>query len=142
MYVIHWYCGKGVRDKNQAGAAWFFCLGEMAREFAKAFYKSKEWQQCREYILMRDKYLCIKCGCPAEEVHHKTRLTPANIGDVKISLNPDNLINLCKNCHFEEHKSDKAHGIRKANGLSDCDDEYEFDENGMLVRKIVSPPVK
>ena len=112
-----------------------FCLEKMAREFAKAFYKSKEWQECREYILMRDRYLCVKCESPAEEVHHKIHLTPANIGDVSITLNPDNLICLCRSCHFDVHKADKARGIRKANGLSDCDDEYEFDEQGMLVRK-------
>lgn len=107
----------------------------MARDFAKAFYKSKEWQQCREYILMRDRFLCVKCGYPAEEVHHKIHLTPANIGDVNVTLNPANLISLCKNCHFEQHKVDKARGIRKANGLADCGDEYEFDEQGFLVRK-------
>lgn len=107
----------------------------MAQEFAKGFYKSKEWQKCRSFVLMRDRYLCVRCEAPAEEVHHKIHLTPKNIGDANISLNPENLISLCKECHFEEHKADKARGIRKANGLVDCDDEYEFDAQGFLIRK-------
>ena len=113
----------------------------MAQEFAKAFYKSKEWQECRGFILMRDKYLCTRCGAPAEEVHHKIHLTPGNIGDVRVTLNPENLTSLCRSCHFEEHKADKARGIRKANGLTDCGDEYEFDEQGMLVWKKSTAPL-
>lgn len=112
----------------------------MAREFAKSFYSSEEWKTEREYILKRDNYLCVKCGAPAEEVHHKIHLTPQNINDASISLNPDNLISLCKDCHFAEHKIDKARGIREANKIIDCNEEYEFDENGLLVRKN-TPPV-
>lgn len=107
----------------------------MARDFAKAFYNSKEWQKVRNFVLMRDKYLCKKCGNPAEEVHHIIHLSPANIFDVRIALNPDNLICLCKDCHFAEHKVDKLQGIKKASKAADCDMDYEFDENGYLVRK-------
>lgn len=110
----------------------------MARDFAKAFYKSKEWQVVREYALKRDMYLCRKCGAPAEEVHHKIHLNPENISDVSVSLNPDNLICLCRDCHFAEHKEDKAAGIRRANGVTDCDEQYIFDENGYLIEL---PPV-
>lgn len=107
----------------------------MAREFAKSFYKSKEWQQVRSFVLMRDKYLCTKCGNPAEEVHHIIHLSPKNIYDISITLNPDNLTCLCRNCHFAEHKADKLHGIKQASKAADCDIDYEFDENGYLVRK-------
>ena len=113
-----------------------FLFGDyMARDFAKAFYKSKEWKAVRGYVLMRDKYLCTKCGAAAEEVHHIKHLTPQNIIDVSISLNPENLTCLCKSCHFEIHKIDKVHGIKKAHNSFDCGNEYEFDENGFLVRK-------
>lgn len=85
---------------------------------------------------MRDKYLCVNCGKPAEEVHHKIHLTPQNIGDKSISLNPNNLICLCKDCHFEQHRTDRIKGLSKH---KDDDYEYEFDSNGMLVRKICPP---
>ena len=106
----------------------------MAREFSKAFYNSKEWKNVRKSILMRDKYLCVKCSAPAEEVHHVEHLTPFNIGDISITMNPDNLISLCKECHFAEHKKDKIDGIKKAHSIIDCDNDYVFDENGYLVR--------
>jgi len=108
----------------------------MARAFSKSFYNSKEWKATRDYILKRDKYLCTKCGAPAEEVHHIKHLSPSNIGDVNITMNPDNLTSLCKDCHFAEHKADQIRGRREAHGIADCDIEYEFDENGYLVKKI------
>ena len=87
----------------------------MAQAWAKAFYNSKQWQQCREAILKRDRYRCQAPGCynPAEEVHHKTKLTKQNINDPMISLNPDNLISLCGDCHKARHKRDKQEGLRK-----------------------------
>lgn len=105
----------------------------MAQKFSKAFYNSKEWQAVREYCLMRDKYLCVKCGSPAEEVHHKIHLTAANIGDRSITLNPQNLACLCRDCHFEEHRGEHANGLK----AKQKEDEYEytFDSNGFLVRK-------
>ena len=107
----------------------------MARDFAKQFYHSKEWDRVRTYILMRDRYRCTRCSNPAEEVHHITRLSPENIWDKNITLNPDNLISLCKDCHFKEHEHDKEAGKAAANGRSygDCAEGFHFDENGMLV---------
>lgn len=109
----------------------------MAREFSKAFYHSKQWQQVREYVLMRDSYLCRICGAPAEEVHHKIHLTPGNLYDPRVNLNPDNLISLCKECHFKEHVADKING--KNQKSRNFTDDYEFDENGQLKRKV--PPL-
>ncbi|NCD04458.1 MAG: HNH endonuclease, partial [Clostridia bacterium] len=71
----------------------------MARPFAKPFYRSKEWEKVRQYVIRRDKYLCQKCGSPAEEVHHKIHLSPENINDPEIALSPDNLVSLCRDCH-------------------------------------------
>lgn len=108
----------------------------MAREFAKAFYKSKEWRITREYILKRDNYLCVKCGAPAEEVHHIIHLRPDNIDNPQITLNADNLICLCKDCHFAEHYRDKAEGHRTSDRQHELDvEQYEFNENGFLVLK-------
>lgn len=103
----------------------------MAQRFSKAFYNSKRWQQVREYILKRDNYLCQHCGSPAEEVHHKVWLTPENIGDPNITINEDNLISLCKDCHFEVHKGQRISAIKN----DDVSDEFEFNEEGYLVRK-------
>lgn len=107
----------------------------MARDFAKAFYKSSEWEKVRQFVLMRDKYKCVKCNRPALEVHHIEHLTPDNIWNPWIALNPDNLVSLCKDCHFAEHKADKAAG-KKAYDKSkngDCREGFHFDEDGMLV---------
>ena len=107
----------------------------MSRAFAKAFYDSAAWSRTRAYILMRDRYTCTRCHNPAQEVHHIIRLSADNINDPNITLNPDNLISLCKECHFAEHKAEKEAGKRKANGKSygDCREGFHFDENGLLV---------
>ena len=102
----------------------------MARDFAKPFYDSKEWKATREYVLMRDKYLCQVCGAPAEEVHHKEHLSPENIGDPRVTMSPDNLVSLCRACHFEQHRGEHGSGREKEEAYP-----YTFDENGKLVRK-------
>ena len=109
----------------------------MARDFAKAFYKSEDWQKMREYILIRDKYKCQRCGkSGALEVHHIKHLTPQNINDASVTLNDKNLITLCRDCHFDVHKEDKIEGIKKAASnerKTDCDAGFAFDANGFLV---------
>lgn len=80
----------------------------MAKDFSRAFYKSKQWQRCRSYCWSRDKGLCQDCLkngmiVPGVEVHHVVELTPENINDSSISLNPSNLVTLCKSCHEARH---------------------------------------
>ena len=105
----------------------------MAREFARKFYHSQKWEKMREYILIRDKYKCQRCGeTGILEVHHKIHLTPDNIEDGNISLNENNLITLCRDCHFAIHEEDKARG-NKNNQKPDCELGFKFDENGFLV---------
>lgn len=101
----------------------------MAKAYSKAFYRSKAWKQVRLYCLMRDRYLCQRCGRPAEEVHHITHLTPQNITDVRVSLNPDNLVSLCKDCHFAAHREDQADG-RPHRYERDTLPTVVFDERG------------
>ena len=84
----------------------------MAKEFAKSFYSSKVWQECREEYARSQKYLCEDClekglYSVGEIVHHITELTPENINDPNITLNFDNLRFVCRRCHAE------AHGARK-----------------------------
>lgn len=101
----------------------------MAKDYSKPFYNSKEWQKVRSYVLMRDNYKCQKCGRPAQEVHHKEHIKPENIWDIKVTLNPDNLISLCKEDHFAEHEADK----RRGRNCGACGEGFHFDETGQLV---------
>lgn len=91
--------------------------------WAKKFYKSVAWQGCRESVMQRDHRLCVDCMkkglvVPAEEVHHIIELNPKNIWDPDISLNPDNLVSLCRECHK------RRHGARER--------RYEVDELGRV----------
>lgn len=108
----------------------------MAQAFAVNFYHSRQWAQVRDYVMMRDRYTCKHCGRPAQEVHHKIHLTKENIYDPKITLNPDNLEALCRDCHFHQHQIDE--------GRTMCERGYEFDETGQLVpsrtQNIFEPP--
>ena len=93
------------------------------RDFARKFYRSKAWQGVREIVMQRDHYLCVDCLnenriTPAEEVHHIIELTPENINDANISLNEENLVSLCRECHK------KRHGFREK--------RYKIDQFGRL----------
>ena len=82
----------------------------MAEPWAAKFYNSKEWKDLRGQLIVAAKYTCQKCGKnlvlnPSRLVgHHKIKLDPQNILDVNISLNPQNIEIICKECHDEEHK--------------------------------------
>lgn len=97
----------------------------MAREFAKAFYKSKAWQRTRDAYAKSKGGLCEECLArgvykPGEIVHHKNELTPENINDTAVSLAWDNLELLCRDCHG------KIHGNKK---------RYKVDEMGRVAVK-------
>lgn len=102
----------------------------MAKEFAKAFYKSKAWERCRQgYIAERirmDGGVCEVCGInPGYIVHHKARLTPDSIDNPDVALNWKNLRWECKECHDEE----EGHGVKnKKAGLL-----VAFDSSGQPV---------
>ena len=81
----------------------------MAREFARKFYSSKRWQQCRNDYAAHAHHLCENClrrGIykPGVIVQHVEELTPLNIEDPEISTGFDNLELLCRDCHREQHK--------------------------------------
>ena len=87
----------------------FFVEGRcMAKDFAKAFYKSKVWRQCREgFIRWRtgvDGGMCQRCGERLGYiVHHKEWISQQNIHDPLVLLCWDNLEYVCKPCHDDEH---------------------------------------
>lgn len=96
------------------------------KEYAASFYKSTAWQQVREIAIKRDKYLCVDCMrrgyiTPAQEVHHINPITPDNINIPEITLNLDNLVSLCKECHQARHKKQQK--------------RYKIDEFGRVITK-------
>jgi len=74
----------------------------VAQDFAAAFYKSKAWREFRAAYFARV-LLCERCGRPGKILHHKILLTPENIVNPLITLNPENVELLCKDCHEAEH---------------------------------------
>lgn len=94
----------------------------MAKEYAKKFYKSKEWIKCRNSFMKSKNYICERCGGVAYIVHHKKHITPLNINNPNITLNWDNLQALCHNCHNAVHGNGEA-----------CISGVTFDENGDLI---------
>jgi 5-methylcytosine-specific restriction protein A len=98
----------------------------VAKPFAKKFYKSKMWHECREAYIQSVFGLCERRGCGevGDIVHHKIKLTADNINDPKITLNFDNLELLCLKHHNQEHFK-----------ASNCADGLTFDDQGRLVKK-------
>lgn len=106
----------------------------MAKDFAKVFYNSKKWQQCRKsYIAKRkaiDGGMCETCReAPGYIVHHKIELNPYNINDPDISLNHSLLKYDCHICHQKENKNQDI----VPNLI-----QYDFTEDGEV---IALPPV-
>ena len=95
----------------------------MAQVWSRKFYRSKEWQRCREAYIQSVKGLCERCTSPVAGliVHHKIVLTPQNINDPSVTLNHEHLEYLCLSCHNIVHGNAVT-----AEGLM-------FDEEGNVV---------
>lgn len=98
------------------------------KEWARRFYASKAWKNTREVVKKRDSFLCQDCLAkgmyvPAEEVHHIVELTPENINNPVVSLNPDNLISLCRECHRARHTKQETFKRRR---------RFIVDQNGKV----------
>ena len=106
----------------------------MAREFAKKFYNSQKWKNRREEIFNKYFGICAECGKPGEEVHHIEFLTPLNINDPEITLGDNNVILLCKDCHFNKHRETNplAKNFKNKKRVA-TSNGYYFDEEGNLV---------
>ena len=97
----------------------------MAKAFSDKFYHSKKWKEIRAYILQRDFFMCQICKTPnCNTVHHIKELTPANINDSTITVNPSNLITVCKRCHNLIHDRYKQ---------SESTQRYTFDIEGNVI---------
>lgn len=80
------------------------------RDFAKPFYKSQAWLHCRFAYAKSRGGLCENCLAkgiyrPGEIVHHLIHITPENVTDPNVTLNWDNLVLLCRDCHGEAHQT-------------------------------------
>ena len=99
----------------------------MAKEWAKKFYKSKAWRQCRESYITSPQVagLCENCKEPGYILHHITPLTPENINDVDIALSWDNLEFLCLTCHNTHHP-------KNGPGRGAIGEDLRFDDEGNI----------
>lgn len=85
-------------------------LYELARDFARAFYNSDAWDNCRKAYAKSVGGLCERClkegrYTPGKVVHHKTHLNPGNINDPAVTLAWGNLQLLCMDCHAAVHRT-------------------------------------
>lgn len=106
----------------------FALVIDMSKQFARQFYSSKAWQDCRNEYMKRAHYLCENCmkrGIykPGVIVHHIEELTPSNIYRPEVSLSFGNLQLLCRECHAEMHDKRKK------------DRRYSFGANGEVITR-------
>ena len=77
-------------------------------EWARRFYGSIAWRNCRDAYTRSAGGLCERCLekgriTPGDVVHHKEPLTASNINDPDVTLSWDNLMLVCTQCHAEIH---------------------------------------
>lgn len=75
----------------------------------KKFYDSKAWENFRKIIISERTHKCEKCKKEIYEakdliIHHIEELTLDNVNDVNISLNPENVMLVCFDCHNKIHE--------------------------------------
>ena len=114
----------------------------MAREFAREFYSSKVWQDCRNTYAKQAAHLCEEClrkgiYTPGVIVHHVEELNPHNINNPEVALNFNNLELLCRDCHANIHgnhnRFEKVNAERKAK--RDNDRRFVVDSDGKVSAK-------
>jgi len=104
----------------------------------KDFYNSKLWKSVRQTVWIKQNLLCGVCGKPVYVdglsewipkskrrigiVHHKVWLDNQNIEDDNITINEDNLIGVCKECHENIHHENKS-----------CRKGMTFDDEGNII---------
>ncbi len=86
----------------------------------KSFYASIEWQTLRMVLIGQRGLHCEYCtGIVARSseltLHHIIELTPENVNDAMISLNPDNIMIVHHECHNKIHN---RFGYQASNGVN------------------------
>jgi 5-methylcytosine-specific restriction endonuclease McrA len=74
------------------------------RDELDAIYSTARWKKCRQYVLIRDNYLCQECLrrgiiTQANTVHHIIALRD----DISQAFDASNLETICLSCHNKEH---------------------------------------
>lgn len=109
------------------------------------FYKTKAWERARSLamrrpVTMADGRVCPPLMCercfrdagelvPAQIVHHIEHVTDANVGDPRVTLDPANLMRVCRDCH----ESQELHPELYHKG--ETGPRVAFDETGRVVRR-------
>lgn len=105
----------------------------MAKPFAKAFYKSQAWVNCRNAYAASVGGLCEECmkkglWVPGVIVHHKRPIkTAEDLTQPAITFDWRNLELLCYDCHAEKH----SHSVNR----------YKVDKYGKINGRPEGPPV-
>ena len=100
----------------------------LAREIA-GFYKTIAWKRTRSAYIKSVGGLCERCYEAGvikhgDTVHHKIHITPENVCDPSITLNFENLILLCRDCHAALHaKNRKRYQVDDAGSVIAYDGE-------------------
>lgn len=73
------------------------------------FYNSRAWKSFRMALIMQRGPVCSRCKRIVTNSieligHHKVELTPENVHDHNVSLNPEMVDLICRDCHDKEHK--------------------------------------
>lgn len=74
----------------------------------QSFYASEKWQKFRLVTIAERGLVCEHCGKPVTKpseltLHHIIELTPENVHDATIALNPDNVLVVHHDCHNQIH---------------------------------------
>jgi hypothetical protein len=81
----------------------------MSQQFARKLYVSKAWTDLRFNLIIERGPVCQRCHKIMIDVsrligHHKIAISPANINDVNVTLNKNNIELICFQCHNKAHK--------------------------------------
>lgn len=115
----------------------------MAKAFARKFYSSKAWQDCRNEYAKRRHHLCEDClkrGIykPGTIVHHKIEIDPVTIEKPEIALNFNNLELLCRDCHAARHEQSGGRWSevnKRRREARDARNRYRIGEDGRVFAK-------
>ena len=115
----------------------------MAKDYATVFYGSKKWKELRKQVAEESFYICSICGKPTYSnqgiVHHKIPVTEENIDNPAITLNKNNLMYVCRNCHEALHKQTdkrKPYSTSNISSKQNLNKQSEEDTNKIETDKL------